>query len=204
MVGHRTERHAGRRRVVGGLLAVAASSALIACEPRITLPLPLSTPTAPRRPAALAAKQPPAEPTLRLGVDFGRAVRLEGVTIDAESAPVGGFLRLWLYWQATEGSQEDLRSIAQVIGAQGRIVAKEDDQVGGRRRFLSKWAPGERGIDEMRIRIAPSTALGEHGLAIGVLRSDNQTHVPVTRNQSSVAVWKEDAILVGTIEIVSA
>ena len=189
--------------MLGSLLAIGASSLLVGCEPRIKLPAPLATPAPPRKPPPLAAKQPPAEPAIKLGIEFGRIVRLEGVTIDEETVPVGGYLRLWLHWMSIAPSQEDLRSIGQLVGAQGRVVAKEDDQVGGRRRFLSKWQPGERGVDEMRLRIAPSTPLGEHGLTVAVLRPDNQTHVPITGGSAGLAVWNEDAIQVGTVEIVA-
>ena len=139
MGGHRTGSCTGRRRMLGSLLAVGAASVLAGCEPRIKLPAPLATPTpTTRKPQTLAAKRPPAEPTLKLGVDFGRVVRLEGVTIDEETVQAGGYLRLWLHWLSVAQSQEDLRSIAHLVGAQGRVVAKEDVQIGGRRRYLSR------------------------------------------------------------------
>ena len=203
MVGHRAGSRPGRRRVLGSLLGIGAASFLLGCEPRIKLPAPLATPTAPRKPAPLPARRPPTEPALRLDVDFGRVVRLEGVTTDQETVPAGGQLRIWLHWLSIGASQEDLRSISHLVGAQGRVIAKEDDQIGGRRRYLTRWQLGERNVDEMRIRIAPSTPLGEQGLTVGVLRADNQTHVPITGAPADVAIWNEDAILVGTIEIVA-
>src|SRR3712207_6840702 len=136
----------------GSLLAVSAASVLVACEPSIKLPAPLATPAPARKPPPLANKRPPAEPTVKLGVDFGRVVRLEGVTIDEEAVQVGGQLRLWLHWASVGSSQEDLRSVAHLVGAQGRVVAKEDDQIGGRKRYLSRWQVGERSVDEMRDR----------------------------------------------------
>lgn len=203
MRGHRAGSRPGRRQMLGSLFAVGASSLLIGCEPRLKLPAPLATPAPARKPPPLAAKRPPAEPSIKLGVDFGRAVRLEGVTIDDETVPAGGYLRLWLHWQSIGASQEDLRSIGHLVGAQGRVVAKEDDQIGGRRRYLSRWQPNERGVDEMRLRVAPTTPLGEHGLTVAVLRPDNQTYVPITGGPADLATWNEDAILVGTVEIVA-
>ena len=189
--------------MLGSLLAVGVASIMVGCEPRIKLPAPLATPAATRKPPPLPARQPPADPGIKLGVEFGRVVRLEGVTIDQETVPAGGYLRLWLHWVSTAPSQEDLRSIGHLVGAQGRVVAKEDDQIGGRRRFLSKWQVGERGVDEMRIRIAPGAPLGELGLTVGVLRADNQTHAPITGAPADLVTWNEDAILVGTVEIVA-
>lgn len=203
MGGHRAGFRPGRRRMLGRLLAVGASSILIGCEPRITLPATLGSKPPTRKPPPLAAKLPPAEPSIELGVEFGRVVRLEGVTIDEETVSAGGYLRLWLHWQSIGPSQEDLRSIGHLVGAQGRVVAMEDDQIGGRRRYLSRWQPNERGVDEMRLRIAPRTALGAHGLAVGVLRPDNQTHVPITGGPADLDTWNEDAILVGTVEIIA-
>jgi hypothetical protein len=189
--------------MLGGLLAVGASTLLIGCEPRFKLPAALATPTASRKPPPLADRKPPTAPAALLGVDFGRVLRLEGVTIDEETVRAGGYFRLWFHWLSIGTSQEDFRSIGQLVGAQGRVVAKEDDQIGGRRRVLSRWKAGERHVDEMRVRIAPSAPLGELGLTVGVLRPDNQTQVPITGAPADVATWNEDLILVGTIEIVA-
>ena len=128
---------------------------------------------------------------------------LEGVTIERDTVKAGDYLRLWLHWQSTTHSQEDLRSIGRVVTASGRVLASEDDQIGGRKHHLSRWQVGERVIDEMRVRVTPSSAPGEYGLAIGVLRPDNQTAVPVTSRAPSAGTWQEDAVLVGTIEILA-
>jgi hypothetical protein len=56
----------------------------------------------------------------------------------------------------------------------------------------------------MRLRVAPSASAGEYGLIVGVLRSDNQTAVPLTdRPKTTPASWQEDAVLVGMIEVVA-
>ncbi len=86
----------------------------------------------------------------------------------------------------------------------GRVVGKEDDQIGRRKHQLSRWAPGERQVDEMRIRIAPSTPPGEYGLSIAVLRPDNETHVAITSRPVRTTLWGEDAVLVGTVEVTPA
>ena len=204
MLGHRAGVHPGRRRMLGGLLAVGASSLLIGCEPGIKLPAALATPTASRKPPPLADRKPPRTPAAKLDVDFGRVLRLEGVTIDEETVRAGGYFRLWLHWLSVGVSQEDFRSISQLVGAQGRVVAREDDQIGGRKRVLSRWRVGERHVDEMRVRIAPKAPLGALGLMVGVLRADNQTHVPITGAPADIATWDEDMLLVGAIEIIAA
>jgi hypothetical protein len=80
-------------------------------------------------------------------------------------------------------------------------LASEDDQIGGRKRYLTRWQVGERVVDEMRLRLTPNTTPGEYSLAIGVLRPDNQTPVPVTARAAVAQDWQEDAILVGTVEV---
>ena len=55
----------------------------------------------------------------------------------------------------------------------------------------------------MRLRVTPSSEPGEYGLAIGVLRPDNLTPVPLTSRAPSAATWQEDAVLVGTIEVLA-
>jgi hypothetical protein len=194
-----------RRRLLGGLTVVGLSLVVAGCDLKLPIvPTPLSS--APSRrvePTPLAPTRPPAAPTTLVGAVFGRVVTLEGVTLERDVVKAGEYLRIWLHWQASAQSQEDLRSIGRVVTAAGRVLASEDDQIGGRKRQLSRWQVGERVVDEMRLRVTPSSAPGEYGLAIGVLRPDNQTAVPVTSRAPSAATWQEDAILVGTIEVLA-
>jgi hypothetical protein len=115
----------------------------------------------------------------------------------------GDYLRLWLHWQLTAEAQEDWRSVGRLVTGNGRVLASEDDQIGGRKRHLSRWQLGEKVVDEMRLRVTPSSAPGEYGLAIGVLRPDNLTPVPITGRAAATTTWQEDAVLVGTVEIVA-
>ncbi len=194
-----------RRRLVGGLTVVGLSLFVAGCDgklPIVSTP-PAGAPSRRNEPAPLAPAGPPAVPKTLVGAVFGRVLTLEGVTVDRDVVKAGNDLRIWLHWHSTAHSQEDLRSIGRVVTAGGRVLASEDDQIGGRKRHLSRWKVGERVVDEMRLRVTPSSAPGEYGLAIGVLRSDNLTAVPVTGRAPSAATWQEDAVLVDTIEILA-
>ena len=196
-----------RRRVLLSGLTVSGLAVLLAgCERSLPIVTPslAAAPTRRPQPAPLAPVTPPDAPTIAVGAVFGRVVCLEGVTIDRDTVQPGDYLRIWLYWQSDGVSQEDLRSVGQVVADGWRVVASEDDQIGRRRHFLSRWAVGDRGVDEMRIRIGPSVGLGEYGLAVGVLRPDNQTHVPLTSRLPAASVWSEDAVLVGSVQVQSA
>jgi hypothetical protein len=124
---------------------------------------------------------------------------LEGVSIDQDTVKAGDYLRIWLHWRLTAEPQEDFRSIGRLVTVGGRVVASEDDQIGGRKRHLTRWQVGDQAVDEMRVRVAPSAVAGEYGLAVGVLRPDNQTAVPITSRQPAASDWQEDAVLVGTV-----
>ncbi|MCC6177021.1 MAG: hypothetical protein IT305_17055 [Chloroflexi bacterium] len=190
--------------MLSSLGALGVSVLLAGCEPRLPgVPTPLST-LAPSRERieALPPATPPAMPTTPVGVTFGRVVRLDGVTIERERVRPGEELRLWLYWRSVEPAEEDLRAFGQIVGEGGRIAAREDDQIGQRRHLLRKWKPGDTGVDEMRIKISSKTLPAEYGVSVGVLRPDNQTHVPLTTQAGTATVWEEDAILVGTIQVV--
>lgn len=194
-----------RRRLVGGLALVGLSLFTGGCDRKLPIvPTPLTGP-APRRggPTPLAPAGPPAAPQTPIGATFGRVIALEGVTIERDAVKAGEYLRIWLHWHAVAHSQEDLRSIGRVVTAGGRVVASEDDQIGGRKNHLSRWKVGDRVVDEMRLLVTPSSAAGEYGLAIGVLRPDNLTAVPITGRAPSAATWQEDAVLVGTVEVLA-
>jgi hypothetical protein len=198
--------HALRRRLLAGLTTVGLAVLAAACD-RTTLPIgatPFATPT-PRRaaPTPLADAEAPPSPKTVVGATFGRTVVLEGVTIDNDMVPAGEYLRVWLHWQTVAPAPEDWRSIGRLVTTNGRVVASEDDQVGGRRRHLTRWHVGDRVVDEMRLRVTPNCPVGEYGLMIGVLRPDNQTAVPVTARPGA-AYGQEDAVLVGTVEVQTA
>jgi hypothetical protein len=178
---------------------------LAGCERKLPLvPTPLTSPaTRKPEPPALAPAGAPATPRLLIGATFGRVLALEGVTVERDIVTAGHYLRIWLHWQSVAPSQEDLRSIGRVVGLGERVLASEDDQVGGRKYHLSRWRVGEKVVDEMRLRVTASSAPGEYGLAIGVLRPDNLTPVPITARAASGTTWQEDAMLVSTVEVVA-
>jgi len=205
MLARPAPRSFSRRRLLGGVAVFGLSLFTAGCDGKLlSVPTPLAG-TPPRRnePEPLAPAGPPAAPTTLVGATFGRVVTLEGVTVERDVVKAGDYLRIWLHWNATAHSQEDLRSIGRVVTAGGRVLASEDDQIGGRKHHLSRWKVGERVVDEMRLRVAPSSAPGEYGLAIGVLRPDNVTAVPVTSRAPTASTWQEDAVLVSTIEILA-
>lgn len=188
----------GRRRWIAAALAIATLSAVAAYQ---ILDRPTPPPAAARQSQLPPAAEPPSTPRSRLDVEFGRAVRLEGVSLDGQVVRPGEYLRVWLHWQAIDAPREDLRSLGRLIGPNGRVVGKEDDQIGPRRHQLSRWRPGDRQVDEMRIRIPPSATPGEYELVLGVLRPDNQTSVPIVSPTDRTTVWGEDGVLVAAIEV---
>jgi hypothetical protein len=192
-----------RRRLFGGLAAVGLSLLTAGCEPKLPMvPTKTAAQTSRRiEPTPLPPARPPAAPGTRVGAIFGRVLILEGVTIDQDTVKAGDYLRVWLHWHLLAEPHEDFRSIGRLITGGGRIVASEDDQIGGRKRHLTRWQVGDRAVDEMRVRVAPSAVAGEYGLAVGVLRPDNQTAVPITSRQPVVSDWQEDAVLVGTVVV---
>lgn len=205
MLARLAPRSPSRRQLLGGLVVLGLSLVTAGCDRKLpTVSTPLAgAPSRRVEPTPLADAKPPATPNVLIGATFGRVVILEGVSIERDVVTAGEHLRIWLHWQSTAHSQDDLRSIGRVVTANGRVLASEDDQIGGRKHHLSRWKVGERAVDEMRVRVSPSAAPGEYGLAIGVLRPDNVTAVPVTGRAPSAATWQEDAVLVGTIEVLA-
>ena len=56
----------------------------------------------------------------------------------------------------------------------------------------------------MRVRVTSSAAPGEYGLAVGVLRPDNQTAVQISSRLPVGSDWQEDSVLVGTVVVTEA
>jgi hypothetical protein len=203
MLARVTPSSSSRRQLLGGLAVLGISFFTAGCDRKLNIgPTPLALPT-PRKiePAPLAPAGPPGAPGTAVGAIFGRVIALEGVTVEHDTVDAGDYLRLWLHWRSIAEAQEDLRSIGRLVTANGRVLASEDDQIGGRKRHLMRWQIGDRAVDEMRIRVTPNAAPGEYGLAIGVLRPDNLTAVPVTTRPPNTADWLEDAVLAGTIVV---
>jgi hypothetical protein len=192
-----------RRRLLGGLAGVGLSIVTAGCDRRLPIVSTSLATSASRKatPVPLPPAGPPSEPGVLVGATFGRAVVLEGVTIDQDTVTSGDYLRLWLHWQLVAPPPEDFRSIGRLVTNGGRVVASEDDQIGGRRRHLTRWQVGDRCVDEMRVLVTASAAPGEYGLAVGVLRPDNQTPVPLTSRPPSATDWDEDAVLIGMIVV---
>ncbi len=204
MLARVTPGRVSRRRLVHGLAVAGLSVVLAGCDRKLPMvPTPSTTAIRKPEPPALAPAGAPAVPGSPIGATFGRVLVLEGVTVERDVVKAGEYLRIWLHWQSAAPSQEDFRSIGRVVGLGERVLASEDDQIGGRKRHLSRWQLGEKVVDEMRLRVTPSSAPGEYGLAIGVLRPDNLTPVPITGRAASATTWQEDAVLVGTVEIVA-
>ena len=195
-----------RRRLLGGLAGVGFSLLAAGCDSKLPIgSAKASTPASRRMDATpLPPARPPAEPGTAVGAVFGRVLTLEGITIDHDTVKAGDYLRVWLHWHLTAEVQEDLRSIGRLVTNGGRVLASEDDQVGGRKRHLTRWQVGDRVVDEMRVWVSPSATPGEYGLAVGVLRPDNQTAVPLTSRLAALADGQEDAVVVGSIEVTSA
>lgn len=187
----------GRRRALAAILAGGLLLGATACQGRV--PTASSSHEIPTiRSGAVERVTPVARP---VDIEFGRVVRLEAAKIDQDSLRAGESLQVWLHWLATGVAQEDLRSLGQVVGPNGRVVGKEDDQIGSRRNELRRWKVGDRHVDEMRIRIPPGAPPGEYGVVMAVLRPDNQTRVPITSPTDRLAPWSEDSVLLATIEI---
>jgi len=198
--------NAVRRRLLGGLTAVGFAFFAAGCDRKLPgIPTPPANSAARRAdPTPLAPAKAPPVPKTAIGATFGRVVVLEGVTIDHDAVKSGDYVRIWLHWQSVAAAPEDWRSIGRLVTTTRRVIASEDDQVGGRRRYLTRWQVGERVVDEMRLRVMANCPPGEYGLIVGVLRPDNQTAVPITTRPTTPNFGQEDTVLVGTIEVQSA
>jgi hypothetical protein len=108
----------------------------------------------------------------------------------AEMSParMGEPLDLVLYWQADEAVQESYTVFTQVVDANGRIVAQQDNPPGQGAAPTDVWQPGAIVRDAYRLDLPEGVALDQLKLLVGLYTADGRAPATLPDGASVDAV----------------
>ncbi|MCL5950309.1 MAG: 6-pyruvoyl-tetrahydropterin synthase-related protein [Chloroflexi bacterium] len=139
----------------------------------------------------------PVEPLMARRVDahLGDHIRLLGADFPAVAHP-GQAVPITLYWQAEADLPEDLTVFAQLLDADGKMVAQHDGMTADGFYPSMLWRPGEVVVDKRPILLPRSLEPGEYHLVAGLYRYGSMERLPVT---TAAGPSPDDAVDLGTV-----
>jgi len=109
-----------------------------------------------------------AVPQSPLVAELGGQVRFLGYDLPVRSAPPGGTLYLYLYWEALTRMEHDYKVFTQILDETGRIVAQQDRVAGAASYPTSHWEPGAVVRDRFLLTVQRDAAPGTYRLIVGM------------------------------------
>jgi len=114
--------------------------------------------------------QPDAEPRFaqETKARLGKAIRLEGYRLARNELSPGDALLLTLYWRAEERVGNDYTVFVHLQGADGSLLAQQDNPPVRGARPTSGWEPGVLIEDPYEVQVPVEAAFGEYVLSAGM------------------------------------
>jgi hypothetical protein len=112
-------------------------------------------------------------PQIRQEARFGDLARLVGYEVKDRRVKVGDSVVVTLHWQAMAETPDSFTVSLQLLGPDGQIVSRQEEEPAGGRRPTTGWLPGEYVEDEHRLRIGP-TPRGRYQLGVVVYRTEDR------------------------------
>ncbi|GAB4562674.1 MAG: hypothetical protein Kow0047_10960 [Anaerolineae bacterium] len=113
-----------------------------------------------------------------VGARLGTVARLLGFDLDDSQARPGGVLRLTLYWQALEPTDEDYKVFNHLVDGAGQLRAQRDGFPAEGRQRTYGWVPGEVIVDRYDISIPADAPAGGYRLLTGMYRERDFARLP--------------------------
>jgi hypothetical protein len=167
---------------------------LVALQLLLTVSLGLAW--RPVRAVAVVATPPPAvaEPAIvPLAVEFGEEIVLEGYTLPQRSFAPGDRIALTLVWHALGPTRRPYTVFTHVVGADGRLVAQQDNWPVRGTWPPTCWQDGARIVDPYQIALPDDLAPGSYQLFVGMYDA--------ARNERLLTGDGFDAVSLGTISV---
>ena len=140
-----------------------------------------------------------AVPQNPLSFTFETGIRLIGYDLASSLVYPGQTLRLQLHWQALELQDEDYVVFVHLLsGADGRMVAQQDNPPVQGKKPTSQWKLGQVIVDPYDLHIPLDTPPGEYLLEVGLYRWPDVSRLTVRDDDgrhSDGALSEEDGVL---------
>lgn len=142
---------------------------------------------------------PSADPqiTRRLDARVGDRIHLVGLDAPAVARP-GQIVPLTLYWRADRDVHEDLTVFAQLLDADGNLVAQHDELTDNGFNPTMLWSPGKIVADRRSLALPSDVSPGLYRLVAGLYRFETLERLPVTMPAGSSP---DDQIELGVIKV---
>jgi hypothetical protein len=112
-------------------------------------------------------------------------VRLLGATPEREMIIRNDFLRIALFWEATETPTLDYQISLRLVAADGAVAAQQTGQPSHNRYPTTRWSKGERVRDNHALWIPPNFPAGEYRIQTQLLDEAGQ----------AIGAWVELGVL---------
>jgi 4-amino-4-deoxy-L-arabinose transferase-like glycosyltransferase len=149
-------------------------------------------------PHAPPAAAPPAHP---VDARFGDQITLVGYDLDAPETTMlkpGGAVPIALTWRAEQDIETDWNVFAQLLAADGHIVAQADHRPANGAYPTAIWQRGETVRDEFTLALDSTAAPGDYQLVVGLYEYPSLTRAPAFVGGARAA---NDAIALTTLRV---
>jgi hypothetical protein len=117
-------------------------------------------------------------------VNFGHQVNLLGYDLDRQIVTAGQSFNLTAYWQARQSLNINYSSLAQVVDAEHRLYAAQDNLHPGELP-VTRWSPWGFVQDRHKVRVPPGTPPGDYFLVTGLYDPSTWVRLPVLEGGDS-------------------
>jgi hypothetical protein len=127
--------------------------------------------------------EPPAEPQIQLGAQFGDSITLEGYALSNENPQAGDALGVTLFWTTHAPLDIRYKVTVQLLAPDGYLISQHDSEPGNNRILTTTWAPDSVVIDPHGLIVPSDIAPGDYTLLIGLYDINNPLNrLPVLLN----------------------
>jgi hypothetical protein len=137
------------------------------------------------------------EPNMKhlIGINLGGVATLAGYDLDESHIQAGGVLVFDLYWRPEETDQVSYTIFAQLLGADGRILAQQDQLPVMGKRPTSGWVRGEYISDPYKLMIPPDATQGNYQLIVGMYDSQTGKRLQILGEDQDAIVLSESILI---------
>ena len=133
---------------------------------------------------------------------FDDQIRLADINLAQAEAQPGAIVPVTLTWQALDSITEDYIGFVHLVGPEGQDVAQDDHPPANGLFPTRVWFPEALVLDSYRLELPGELEDGTYELWGGFYRPESGQRLPAISSATGER-WKDDLVLLGTLDIVS-